>query len=310
MKAIAKRRSRMSRQSSGRRVEITARDLEIFRLLARYRYLRSHFIHGFIGGDRTRLLDRLGRLYHDGRYIGRPPQQWQLPNCRHTPVIYELDKRGAEALTEHGEDTTWARPAGQGQLLHSLMACEIVAAIELAARDHALLRFVPLQEILSHPRMSPAARARARRDTVPIHGLNNAAVVPDAVFGLEYRVGAEKTYRFFALEADRDTMPLTRRKSAGSNHIEKLRRYRTIIEQGIHRTQLGLPNLFVLTVTSTQPHLERMTEAAGRAIGPSRYFLFMAMPHLGTDGEGLKMNRLLYAPWVRVGAEALCLQKT
>ena len=102
METITKRRSRIRRQSSGKRVELTPRDLEIFRLLGRYPYLRSTFIHTFVGGDKTKLIERLGRLYHDGGYLNRPIQQWQLPNCRYMPVIYELDSEGEEALRQCG----------------------------------------------------------------------------------------------------------------------------------------------------------------------------------------------------------------
>jgi hypothetical protein len=37
----ATRRSRIHRTRTGKRIEITSRDIEIFRALARYRYLRS-----------------------------------------------------------------------------------------------------------------------------------------------------------------------------------------------------------------------------------------------------------------------------
>jgi hypothetical protein len=60
-----KRRSRMYRKSTGKRIELTERDIEIFKLLARYRYLRStYYIHAFVGGNRTKLIERLGHLYH------------------------------------------------------------------------------------------------------------------------------------------------------------------------------------------------------------------------------------------------------
>ena len=47
---IQRRRSKMRRTGTGRRIELTARDVEIFKLLGRYRYLRSTYIHAFVGG--------------------------------------------------------------------------------------------------------------------------------------------------------------------------------------------------------------------------------------------------------------------
>ena len=98
-----KRRSRMRRVSVGKRIELTDRDIELFKLLNRYRYLRSNFLYAFLGGNsETRFKERLGHLYHDGQYINRPPQQWQFANCRHMPLIYELDDKGEQVLRQHG----------------------------------------------------------------------------------------------------------------------------------------------------------------------------------------------------------------
>jgi hypothetical protein len=68
----------MQRISSGKRIELTPRDIELFKLLYRYQYLRSGFLYAFVGGEsQTRFKERLGDLYHDGRFINRPEQQWQ-----------------------------------------------------------------------------------------------------------------------------------------------------------------------------------------------------------------------------------------
>ena len=99
----SKRRSRMRRVSAGKRIELTERDIELFKLLNRYRYLRSNFLYSFLGGNsETRFKERLGHLYHDGRYINRPAQQWQFANCRHMPLIYELDAKGEQVLRQQG----------------------------------------------------------------------------------------------------------------------------------------------------------------------------------------------------------------
>src|SRR5712692_10132880 len=98
-----KRRSRMRRISTGKRVELTERDIELFKLLDRYHYLRSNFLYAFLGGkSETRFKERLGHLYHDGGYINRPAQQWQFANCRYMPVIYELDTKGEKLLRDQG----------------------------------------------------------------------------------------------------------------------------------------------------------------------------------------------------------------
>ena len=86
-----KRRSRMSRKRTGKRIRLTERDLEVFRLLTRYRFLRSTHLHALAGGrSDKRFVERLGDLYHEGGYIDRPKQQWQAINARYMPAVYEL----------------------------------------------------------------------------------------------------------------------------------------------------------------------------------------------------------------------------
>src|SRR5713226_8837613 len=153
---ISKRRSRMRRISSGKRVELTARDIELFKLLNRYHYLRSNFLYAFLGGkSETRFKERLGHLYHDGGYINRPAQQWQFANCRYMPVIYELDTNGEQVLREQGlmEDKSPLLKKGRmgaiRQFAHQLMICDCMGSIELGVRQDPRLRFISWQEVIS-----------------------------------------------------------------------------------------------------------------------------------------------------------------
>src|SRR4051812_40289463 len=96
------RRSRMRRTAVGKRIELTARDIDIFRLLGRYRYLRSNYIHAFVGGaSGTRFKERLGDLFHEG-YLDRPCQQWDFANARYRPVVYESGSGATRTLREAG----------------------------------------------------------------------------------------------------------------------------------------------------------------------------------------------------------------
>src|ERR1700688_2731179 len=143
----SKRRSRMRRVSAGKRIELTDRDIELFKLLNRYRYLRSNFLHTFLGGiSETRFKERLGHLYHDGRYINRPAQQWQFANCRHMPLIYELDEKGEQVLRQQGlaqYDSPLLQKGRTGacrQFAHEVMICDCIASIELGMREDPTLR--------------------------------------------------------------------------------------------------------------------------------------------------------------------------
>src|SRR3546814_580868 len=143
----------MRAKSLGKRIEITDRDIEIFRLLMRYRYLRSTYLYAFLGGNRTRFIERLGHLYHEG-YLERPEQQWQIANCRSMPAVYELGRAGERALQTSLGLTESAQPAARRhsrnvrQFDHQLLVCGIIASLELATLRHPDLRFIGEQEIL------------------------------------------------------------------------------------------------------------------------------------------------------------------
>src|SRR5476651_285895 len=135
---MPQRRSRMRRTRTGKQLELTARDIEIFQLLARYRYLPSTFIRAFVGGrSETRFKERLGDLFHEG-YIDRPAQQWEFANARHKPAVYESGPGAARILRETGIDTgdrrTFLSETAHRQFLHSLMICQILASLNLGVR--------------------------------------------------------------------------------------------------------------------------------------------------------------------------------
>lgn len=304
-----KRRSRMERVPTGKRIELTSRDLEILRLLARYRFLRSTFIHAFVGGNKTKLVERLGQLYHEVGYLDRPAQQWQAMNARYQPAVYELSEKGVEVLGANGGSSDGGglscRGGGpQRQFAHALMVCEILASFERAAAQMAGLRLVWWPEILAkasvETRMAHKPLQIGDRKTGTSHA---RAIEPDALFGIEYRDGRQQAYRFFALEADRGTMPVERTDKGQSSYLAKLIAYRTIIVDGSFRRRWGVPNLFVLTVTTSASRLgaiqiavRKVTEGRG-----SSAFLFKTYPGADLNGSYKPAPELLIEPWERVG---------
>ena len=296
----------MTRTQTGKRVTLTPRDLEIFKILERYRYLRSTYLHTFVGGaSETRFKERLGDLYHEGGYLDRPSQQWQFVNARYMPLVYENAEAARKVLRQNGCGVEGAR-RGDGenhQFAHTLMICEILASIELGTRGGLSLRFVPWLEILA--KVPELARTASHPLRIPSAGGNDAYLVPDAVFGLEYLTNGRKTYRFFALEADRGTMPVIRSSPEQSSYRRKLLAYREIIGQHVHRTHLGIPNLLVLTTTVSDAHKARMMSAVKTLTGTgSTVFLFKT---IGAETITTPQPSLLTETWERVGHSPLSL---
>lgn len=247
--------------STGGRVELQPRDFEIFELLCRYRYLRSTHIHRFVGGDRTKLIERLGKLFHEGRYLDRPDKQWDLPRARYLPAVYELTSRGRDILSaQPGREISepLAASGGSQQFLHTLLVSEVLADIEWRAKS-AGIRVVSWQTIRS--RATEAATWPELPVTIShVFSAERAESVsmtlrPDAVFGLEYSAAGARAYRFFALEADRGTMPIRRKTLQGSSYLSKLLAYRAALAAGAFQKHWGVPNLFVLSALTSERRL-------------------------------------------------------
>jgi hypothetical protein len=122
------------------------------------------------------------------------------------------------------------------------------------------------------------------------------------VFGIEYEIGAAKAYRFFALEADRGTMPIARTRPGQTSYLGKLSAYRRVIEEQAHRTQWGIPNLLVLTLTSSAARATEIVAKLGSDATPA--FLFKA-----ADERTLArpVRDLLTVPWTRANLPPLSI---
>jgi hypothetical protein len=188
------------------------------------------------------------------------------------------------------------------------MVCDILASIELAARGVPGLRFVSCDEILAKApettRNSPAppqfSVSIAHEFAGGRHENMDLRLAPDGLFGLEYTQGVTKSYRFFALEADRGTMPTARDNLRQSSILRKILGYREVLENRLYKIRLGVPNLVVLTVTLTETHA-RNIGALTREIsgGWSRAFLVKTIP----AGSREPCPDLLLAPWARPSGE-------
>ena len=297
-----KRRSRKRRSPTGKRIELTDRDLDIFRWLARYRYLPSTYIHAFVGGkSETRFTERLGDLYHEG-FLDRPGRQWDMSNCDNRPAIHEIDTGAKRILDEQNiveEPRTWFAASPHRQFSHSLMVCEVLASIELGIRAESGIRYIPWPEILA--KAPPATRALAMPMSIP-SAVEAGGIIPDGLFGIEYATGEKKTYRFFALEVDRGTMPIARSNPDQTSYLGKLAAYHDIVSGQIYKTHLGIPNLIVLTVTTSEPRMREVVRRIEGQADSHTPFLFKAV---GPPDLRLPAPGLLSEPWARAGLPAL-----
>lgn len=281
-------------------IEITPRDIRIFQLLQRYRYLPSNFITTLVGSSHRYLIKRLGELYHSG-YLNRPEQQWQAVNARYKPAVYELDMKASIALRDLSLHS--AHQVGHGRNFnHELLACLVTASIELACRAHSL-QFVSWEEILDHERTPEATRNSGRPFNIPVSVQRTQSFLrPD---GRPFALRSHATLCFPGFEVDRATEPLEPMSMNGRANIEmKFRQYLAMARAGVYRSHFGFPNMIVPMITTANKRmsnmmrlLDKLTDGKGCS-----FIIFKTMPDLTSFDDSPKPTpAFLVEPWLRVG---------
>ncbi|MDR3570642.1 MAG: replication-relaxation family protein [Candidatus Pacebacteria bacterium] len=318
---IRTRNSRWSRDAIvGRRgapavVRPTERDIEIFKLLVRFRYLPSDYIHAFVGGSEKALSHRLGLLSRKPNlYLARPHQQRERADANYRRLIYEIDEGGRRVLREQG--LSFLPKSYHHNFAHELMVAQIMASIELGSRKECNVRFITWPEILAHQGTPAATRDSATPATIRVSyelrgERRSDEITADArPFGIERTTDGKRSYLFFpGIEADCGTEPIDASNTDRSSVAKKLAAYLTIARDGIHRSHFGFPNFFVPFITTSEARMrsmmhvvERLTEGRG-----SKTLLFKTFPSFTSPQRPTPNGHMLIEPWHRVGAEPLCL---
>ena len=300
------RRSRFAgRQPTGKRIVLQERDFQCFAALERHGPLPSTYLYAFTK-DTARnfkgFQQRLTDLYHEdntthrGFYLDRPEQQYASINARYQPMSYELTEDANEALRDHGIPEQIFEPAN-GPYLHRFMTSCLTASIELAVRA-AGFRYIAQGEIFTHAKCPKDVLKRDHPLALPC---SDGVIIPDQIFGIDY--GGK--YRFFALEADRKTETVVSKKASSKAYARKLESYLEVLRDQSFRDVWGIPSLSIMTVTTSEAHMQTMMGALSD-LAESREaarFLFKTQPQFGKYWTVPPVLTGLFTdPWQRVGA--------
>lgn len=293
---------RFKRSSEIPPLRLTDRDREILKHVHRHRFLRSDHLTALATGSRQQTLRRLQRLYHHG-YLERPRCQIDYYQSGSRRMAYGLGNKGAAwlkhelSLPFHCLDWPRKNNVRRYFLEHALMVSDFMVALEVACRSRPEIRLLTEDDLeLSDAAIASRSPFRWR---VNIPGGPACTVIPDRVFGLQ---AADGTQSWFVLEADRATMPVSRRDLDRSSFRRKMLAYHATWAQDLHR-QFAWQRFRVLTVTTDSERIPAMIEACQRLKQGQGLFLF-------TDAKALQQQPdLLSVLWqpVRNGEAATLL---
>lgn len=312
------RRKRLSPISTGKRVTPQDRDLLWLQKLREHGPLPTSFLLAFGSGMRKsdkRARERLTDLFNEdntpdsGPYFTRPPQQFRTLDSRYNQLVYDLAPAGERALKRH-DIAVQSRAASSGPWLHSFMTSCITASIELGTQGRPDIAYIPQSQILER------AKAELRFPVTiidPGTGRELAKdLLPDAIFGLEYRTDSGSRFRFFAVEADRATEPTTSGNWNRKSFLRNLLQYEAYVTGGAYRGHLDLKSpLLLLTVTSDPARTARMVDfTAKRYPGGNSFMLFQTWADFGPAFRPPHPAlSLLMGEWARAGLSSFMIAK-
>ena len=169
------------------------------------------------------------------------------------------------------------RAVGRMFLEHALLVSDVMVTIELACRERGI-RLVTERELVLPGKHQPF------RWRVNIHNHLKLGVIPDRVFALEFPDASGNSQRaYFFLEADRGTMPVTRRNLSQTSFYRKLLAYEATWAQNLHRIHFGFHRFRVLAVTTSTARVKSLVDACSQLERGHGLFLFADQTILSGD---------------------------
>ncbi len=286
-------------------IRLTWRDYAFWQELMTCRYMTAPQIqalfwkenrggtHGQIVATRRRL-----KLMHDARLIRRITPLVQQHTGGTSPLLYALDKAGAQMLAEHlGIELAsidykpHEREANWPFLQHLLDTTDIRIALTQAAEARGLQVESWYNEL--------ELRSDDLCDVVYItdpDGTNHkAAVVPDAFLCLRNPDGKRA---YFMVEVDRRTVTVEPNNWAQRGWMRKIRTYIAYFEALAYQQRYGDVVAHVLTITTGDVRLTHLKQATEK-VTPSKRFWFTTFDQLTAD------TALSGTIWQRANGEGL-----
>ncbi len=302
------RRSSQTRQSTGKRVRLSERDLLWLQKLHQHGPLPTSYLLAYTAALRAstkRQKERLGDLFHEdntshcGPYLDRPPQQFATLKAGYNQLVHQAAPAGLRALKD--SDLSHETSGHQGPWVHRHMVACITASVELTTLARDDISFIPQHQILA--RAQTTLSCPLKITDLSSDQLVRKDLKPDALFGLTYHTDQGDRFRFFVVEADRSTEPVTSRNWNRKSFQRHLTQYAAYVTGDAYKAHLKLTApLLVLNVVPDEQRLALMQRQTEQQVGACSYQLFQTFPAFAPPWRPPGPNHaLLEDAWARTG---------
>ena len=275
-------RPRRKRSGTPPPFQLTSRDLDILRAVARYRFLHSGHIRRLIDGSEKNIANRLKALFEHA-YLDRPECQYDFyrPGGGSSLAVYALADKGARLLAQRdglvfGEHVSWAhknRQVGRPFLEHTLAIADFAIALSVDVAANPDLDLLDGATLLARLPAATRDLAKPWRLSVPVmfqSARHTIGVEPDYAFSLGVPAAGRRGN--FLVEIDRGTMPIERSDLRQTSIMRKVLAYNAVWQSKLHTSAFGWRNFRVLFVTSSSERADNMKQALARSGGSSPLF--------------------------------------
>lgn len=300
---------------------------DILEQYRKYGYLQSNFLCQLLDGKvGSKYIVRKQKAMRE-KYglIFRPREQHNCKNSEYAFYIHALTERGKDLAKELGVNppivasiTRRDPDENRGEasekdvetknFWHAMGIINTLASFEIAAKKHGIT-FISEGEIRERYKL---ANGRDIDLDIPFETIYNGQIVtgkrkPDFLCGFTYEDGLSS---FFIGEYERDNPiddeDLSRK---GSSWLGKDIGYRAIIKNKTYQTYLGVPNVRILSTTTTDTKARnKMIFSQGR--GDTKYFMFKAIPDQKSSGKSpAPFPEILTDLWQRAGHEPIAIYR-
>lgn len=268
-----KHTSKLKRKSAPP-IQLTDRDRDIITALHKYRFLTTDHLQTLTGTQSRWGMNARLRLLYDHKYIDRPKAQFAIfSHADKRPVVYALGNKGASLLRARYDiampsKVYWTeknRRIREKHIEHTLGIADFMIGIETMCRASEDLELIGQQAILENaPIETRKSKYPFRWKTQIRHKgkRHDVAVVPDYIFGIRHTNENSWTNdKFYFVEIDRGTMPITRRDITQTSFLRKILSYADTFERSRAKARFDMKGFQVLTVTTSEERIKSIQDA-------------------------------------------------